>query len=250
MKCLWIVQQVVSALLPPAVARASGRDLTRKGSSVGPSAQPVTRAEPAGELRPAASAAKTADIGHAAGRAADARQSRAGPAGSQQGRSQLPSPPRPPRPQLSAGDSFSGGGAGTAVSPPAGFRSLLTGSAGGHGRLSLAASGTSTLGGKARDLPRPAVMLLSAEAAAGFRKGFVVPPIGHSVALPFELLKPGAPAALSCTPPAAAFLASGFYCALSDVWALSRTPLQHPDVNNVLCVLKSSEDPHRWLQPS
>jgi len=188
----------------PADGKTPGeRDFTRKGSSVGPPARPVERAKPVGDLRPGVSGL-SANTGRAAAKTADARQGRPAPAGSQQGdRGQLPSPPRPPpRPQLSAGGS-SAVGAGTAVSPPAGFRSLLTGSAGGHQRLSLAGSGTSTLGSRGKGLLRPARLLFNAETAAGFRMGFVVTPVGHSVALPFEQLKPGAPAALPCFTPAA-----------------------------------------------
>ncbi len=199
-----VVQPAPASQQPPADGKASGeRDLTRKGSSVGPPARPVERAEPAGGLRPGASGL-SAGAGRGAVKAPDAKTSRLAPAGSQQGgRGQLPSPPRPPpRPQLSAGGS-SAGGAGTAVSPPAGFRSLLTGSAGGGQRLSLAGSGTSTLGSRGRKgLLRPARLLLNADTAAGFRTAFVVTPIGHSVALPFEQLKPGASAVLSCTSPA------------------------------------------------
>ena len=197
---------------------------------MGPPARPVERAEPAGELRPGASGV-SADTGRAAAKTANARQGRPAPAGSQQGRGQLPSPPRPPpRPQLSAGGS-SAGGAGTAVSPPAGVRSLLTGSAGGHGWPSLA-SGTSTLGSKgARDLLRPAKMLFNTETAAGFRSGFVVTPIGHLVALPFEQLKPGASSALSSTSPAAQSVDIR-HVARFQSWTEARTPYQHPHLSH------------------
>ena len=233
-------QLAPASQVAPADGKTSGeRDLTRKGSSVGPPARPVERAEPAGDLRPGVSGV-SADTGRAAAKPADARQGRAAPAGSQhQGRGQLPSPPRPlPRRQLSAGGS-SAGGAGTAASPPVGFRSLLTGSAGGgHQRLSLAGSGTSTLGSRGKQLLRPAKILFNADTAAGFRTGFVVPPVGHSVALPFEQLKPGASAALSTRHLPLTLLATGiFYAVLPGkharqhwhvalaCFALSQTPL-------------------------
>ena len=171
---------------------------------MGPPARPVPHAEPAGNLlSPASPTAK--DTACAAVKpAVAAKQSQPAAKGAAErsplGRGQLPSPLRPPqapRAQLSAGGS-SAGGAGTAASPPAGPRSLLTGSAGGGGhRQSLAASGTSMLGSKGRDALRPATMLFNAETAAGFRQAFVVTPVGHSVALPYEQLKPGAFSALT-----------------------------------------------------
>ena len=176
----------------PAVAgKAPGRDLIRKGSSLGHPTKPVPRADATTWPQPAAGGTFNGARSPAAAGGIEAQEGAArSPAGrGTQGRSQLPSLPWP----QPSGGGFSVGG-GSAASPPAGIRSSAqTGSAGVPPWPHTAGSGASAPGiGGRKPLPQPVSLGFSAEGAAKFRQEFTANGLARSVALPHDAPKPGA----------------------------------------------------------